>query len=212
MAKKDSLKPVAELERPVVAAESKLPVAAAPVPPAEQAEVAGGVTGFREGAERKSNLASRAVEQRQAVKALAVRNTVKGKRSEADAAALQDQRAAVDYRILRMDSGRNYSEVDPKTTFRAGDLIRLSVQPHEAGYLSVTLQKTRNMRERLFNGRVVRGATYDIPETAGIKLPETAGEQKLILVVSPVPGTGGAISSAQKTAEPIVIEIPLKYR
>jgi hypothetical protein len=148
--------------------------------------------------------------------ALVVRTAAGRATSEADVIAqVQQQAPSIQYRILRRGDDGSYAEVDPQATFRAGDRIRLTVEPGDDGYLYVSLRDAAGASRLLFERQVQGGSPYTIPTSEAIDLGGPPGERKLIVILSrqPAPGIEGAKSSLLRGAEPTTrtrLEIPLK--
>jgi hypothetical protein len=150
--------------------------------------------------------------------ALVVRTAAGRATSEADVIAQAQQQApSVQYRILRRGDDGSYAEVAPQATFRAGDRIRLTVEPGDDGYLYVSLRDAAGASKLLFERQVQGGSTYTIPTSEAIDLGGPPSERTLIVILSrqPAPGIEGAKSSLLQGADPTTrtrVEIPLKSR
>lgn len=122
------------------------------------------------------------------------------------------------YTVLKRDDSGKFVEVDPDSTFRSGDRIRLSVDTNTPGYLYVVMQGSSGNWRLLFpspdveggSNRIEKGASQQIPpgDTGQFVFDQQAGTEKLFLVLSRKPEsdldkliysiTGGA-SSADRT-------------
>jgi hypothetical protein len=119
------------------------------------------------------------------------------------------------YSVMKREGSGKFGEVDPDSTFRSGDRIRLNVDTNTPGYLYVVMQGSSGNWRLLFpsadveggNNRIEKGTSQQIP--AGDKgqfvFDEQSGTEKLFLVLSRRPEadldkliysiTGGASSS-----------------
>jgi hypothetical protein len=119
------------------------------------------------------------------------------------------------YSVMKRDGSGKFGEVDPDSTFRSGDRIRLNVDTNTPGYLYVVMQGSSGNWRLLFpsadveggNNRIEKGTSQQIP--AGDKgqfvFDEQSGTEKLFLVLSRRPEadldnliysiTGGSSSS-----------------
>lgn len=122
------------------------------------------------------------------------------------------------YTVLKRDTNGKFVEVDPDSTFRSGDRIRLTVDTNTAGYLYVVMQGSSGNWRLLFpspevdggSNRIEKGASQQIPsgDTGQFVFDQQAGTEKLFLVLSRKPEadldkliysiTGGA-STADRT-------------
>jgi hypothetical protein len=122
------------------------------------------------------------------------------------------------YSVMKRDGSGKFVEVDPDSTFRSGDRIRLNVDTNTHGYLYVVMQGSSGNWRLLFpsadaeggNNRIEKGASQQIP--AGDKgqfvFDEQSGTEKLFLVLSRRPEadldkliysiTGGSSSNDRK--------------
>jgi hypothetical protein len=91
----------------------------------------------------------------------------------------------------------NYREVDPDTTFRSGDRIRLEVKANTTGYLYVVMQGSSGTWSLLFpspevaggSNRVQSGESRQIPsgDRGQFVFDEHAGAEKVFLVLTRQP-------------------------
>ncbi|MCP5114346.1 MAG: DUF4384 domain-containing protein [bacterium] len=94
------------------------------------------------------------------------------------------------YSILKR-VGSDQVEVDPDTTFRAGDRIRVRVEVNDTGYLYIINRGSSGIWKPLFpspeigggSNVVSRGRSYDIPPEHLFTFDEQAGEEKLFIVL-----------------------------
>jgi hypothetical protein len=103
---------------------------------------------------------------------------------------------AVRYSILQEKAGR-FVSVDPQTEFHSGDRIRVRVESNDAGYLYIVMHGSSGQWKVLFprkdihdgNNVVAKGQPYTIPPEGdpAFRFDETAGEEKLSLVLSRSP-------------------------
>src|SRR3982750_1420054 len=101
---------------------------------------------------------------------------------------------ALKYRLLKRNSEGRYDEVDTDSEFRSGDMIRVSVESNDAGYLYIVQQgssKTWNLlfpNEKVTTNRVERNREYDIPGSGNrFTFDEQPGNERMFLVLSPRP-------------------------
>ena len=122
------------------------------------------------------------------------------------------------YSVLKREGSGKFVEVDPDSTFRSGDRIRLNVDTNTPGYLYVVMQGSSGNWRLLFpssdveggSNRIEKGASQQIPagDKGQFMFDEQSGTEKLFLVLSRKPEadldkliysiTGGA-SSADRT-------------
>jgi hypothetical protein len=123
------------------------------------------------------------------------------------------------YAVLKRDASGAYQEVDPDTSFRTGDAIRLQVETNTTGYLYVVTQGTSGQWQLLFPRPEVAGGSnrvephikVEVPGDKGVwKFDEHAGTEKLFVVLARQPepdldkliyaigngGTGGGAKAA----------------
>jgi hypothetical protein len=118
----------------------------------------------------------------------------------------------VRYSILKRQGGQ-FGEVDPESTFRSGDAIRVSVEANDTGFLYIVMQGTSGNWRLLFpspeidsgNNRVVRNRRYEIPSRNAFVFDEQAGTEKLFLVLTRRPESDlekliYSLSSGRETA------------
>ena len=96
----------------------------------------------------------------------------------------------IQYTVLREESQGTYSSVDPETTFRAGDRVRLALEPRDNGYLYVLTQGPTGNVKILFppdetgeTARVDKMVRYLVP-TKGAFTFETPIDQRVTIVFS----------------------------
>ena len=95
------------------------------------------------------------------------------------------------YSILKRQDDA-FREVDPESTFRSGDAIRVSVEANDTGYLYIVMKGTSGNWRLLFpspeidngNNRVARGRRYQIPSKNAFVFDEQPGTEKLFLVLT----------------------------
>ncbi|HWR53911.1 MAG TPA: DUF4384 domain-containing protein [Bryobacteraceae bacterium] len=98
------------------------------------------------------------------------------------------------YSLLKR-TGSGVEEVDTATAFRAGDRIRLSIEVNDPGYLYIVNRGSSGAWTVLFpsseiaggDNRVLPGRRYEIPSGYTFTFDETAGEEKLFVVVARKP-------------------------
>jgi hypothetical protein len=97
------------------------------------------------------------------------------------------------YSIMKRSPSGQYTEVDPDTTFHSGERIRLTVESNSTGYLYIVLRGSSGRWTLLFpNAEIMGGKNlveggnrYEIPlGTASFQFDETAGTEKLFLLLS----------------------------
>ena len=101
------------------------------------------------------------------------------------------------YAVLKRDEGGQYQEVDPDTSFRSGDRIRLKVDANTSGYLYVVMQGSSGTWKLLFpsaevaggSNLVRKGDTRQIPpgDRGQFVFDEQAGNEKLFIVLTRQP-------------------------
>jgi hypothetical protein len=100
------------------------------------------------------------------------------------------------YSVLKRDSSGGYAEVDPDTSFKTGDAIRLQVEANSAGYLYVVTQGTSGQWQLLFprpevsggSNRIEAHSKIEVPGNRGVwKFDEHAGTEKLFVVLARQP-------------------------
>lgn len=102
---------------------------------------------------------------------------------------------ALRYSVLKLAGDGRFEEVDPDSTFRSGDRIRIALQVNSPGYLYVVHQGSSGMWKFLFpakevhqgSNRVQPGRTYEIPPGGRFYFDEQAGVERLFLVVAREP-------------------------
>jgi hypothetical protein len=88
--------------------------------------------------------------------------------------------------LLKKAGEGEFVEVDTDTWFRAGDSIRLTVEPNRAGYLYI-LQLGASGRWSLLyasDGRLAGGRRHEIPVTGEFTFDDRAGTERLFLLLS----------------------------
>jgi len=100
------------------------------------------------------------------------------------------------YAVLKLDSSGAYREVDPDTSFRTGDAIRLQVEANTTGYLYVVTQGASGQWQLLFPRPEVSGGSnrvdphvkVEVPGDKGVwRFDEHAGTEKLFVVLARQP-------------------------
>jgi uncharacterized protein DUF4384 len=101
------------------------------------------------------------------------------------------------YAVLKRDEGGQYREIDPDTSFRSGDRIRLKVDANTSGYLYVVMQGSSGTWKLLFpsaevaggSNLVRKGDTRQIPpgDRGQFVFDEQAGNEKLFIVLTRQP-------------------------
>jgi len=101
------------------------------------------------------------------------------------------------YAVLKRDANGQYNEVDPDTSFRSGDRIRLKVDANTSGYLYVVMRGSSGTWKLLFpsaevaggSNHVVKGESRQIPsgERGQFVFDEQAGNEKLFIVLTRQP-------------------------
>jgi len=101
------------------------------------------------------------------------------------------------YAVLKRDSGGQFQEIDPDTSFRSGDRIRLKVDANTSGYLYVVMQGSSGTWKLLFpsaevaggSNLVRKGESRQIPpgNTGQFVFDEQAGNEKLFIVLTRQP-------------------------
>ncbi len=98
------------------------------------------------------------------------------------------------YSVLKRDPSGKFTEVDPDTTFRSGDRIRLHVDTNTTGYLYVVMQGSSGNWRLLFPSAEVEGGSNRIEKGSSQQIPagdrgqfvfdQQSGTEKLFLVLS----------------------------
>jgi len=99
------------------------------------------------------------------------------------------------YAVLRRDAGGQFQEIDPDTSFRSGDRIRLNVDANTSGYLYVVMQGSSGTWKPMFpspeveegNNRVDGWRSYAMPPNSRIVFDEQTGTEKIFIVFSRAP-------------------------
>ncbi len=136
---------------------------------------------------------------------------------ENEVAGSRPRNAGLKYRIFRRDSAGQPVEVDPDTTFRSGDRIRLTFEPNVDGFLYLIQQGSSGRWSMLYphpqihagqNG-VSPFAEVTIPPGGWFRLDETPGTERLLVYlsktkVSALPGADGAVVRVETVPQPTV--------
>jgi Domain of unknown function (DUF4384) len=101
------------------------------------------------------------------------------------------------YAVLRRDASGQYDEVDPDTSFRSGDRIRLKVDSNTSGYLYVVMRGSSGTWKLLFPSTEVAGGSNLVRKGESRQIPsgergqfvfdEQAGNEKLFIVLTRQP-------------------------
>jgi hypothetical protein len=101
------------------------------------------------------------------------------------------------YAVLKRDANGQFQEIDPDTSFRSGDRIRLKVDANTSGYLYVVMQGSSGTWKLLFpsaevaggSNLVRKGESRQIPpgNTGQFVFDEQAGNEKLFIVLTRQP-------------------------
>ena len=101
------------------------------------------------------------------------------------------------YAVLKRDANGQYNEVDPDTSFRSGDRIRLKVDANTSGYLYVVMQGSSGTWKLLFPSAEVAGGSNHVSKGESRQIPsgergqfvfdEQAGNEKLFIVLTRQP-------------------------
>ena len=101
------------------------------------------------------------------------------------------------YAVLKRDANGQYNEVDPDTSFRSGDRIRLKVDANTSGYLYVVMQGSSGTWKLLFPSAEVAGGSNLVHKGESRQIPsgdrgqfvfdEQAGNEKLFIVLTRQP-------------------------
>ncbi len=121
------------------------------------------------------------------------------------------------YSVLKRDPSGKFNEVDPDSTFRSGDRIRLQVNVNTSGYLYVVMQGSSGNWRLLFpsvevaggSNRIQRGESRQIPsgDRGQFVFDEQAGIEKLFVVLSKQPESNldkliYSVGAPQNNSEP----------
>lgn len=103
------------------------------------------------------------------------------------------------YSVLKRNTAGSFAEVDPDSTFRSGDRIRIKVDANTPGYLYVVMQGSSGAWRLLFPASDVAGGSNHIQRGESRMVPsgdrgqfffdEQAGTEKLFVVLSRQPQT-----------------------
>ena len=103
------------------------------------------------------------------------------------------------YAVLKRDAGGQFQEIDPDTSFRSGDRIRLKVDANTSGYLYVVMQGSSGTWKLLFPSAEVAGGSNLVRKGESRQIPpgnsgqfvfdEQAGNEKLFIVLTRQPET-----------------------
>ena len=101
------------------------------------------------------------------------------------------------YAVLKRDANGQYNEIDPDTSFRSGDRIRLKVDANTSGYLYVVMRGSSGTWRLLFpsaevaggSNHVIKGESRQIPsgERGQFVFDDQAGSEKLFIVLTRQP-------------------------
>ena len=101
------------------------------------------------------------------------------------------------YAVLKRDANGQYNEVDPDTSFRSGDRIRLKVDANTSGYLYVVMRGSSGTWKLLFPSTEVAGGSNHVSKGESRQIPsgergqfvfdEQAGNEKLFIVLTRQP-------------------------
>ncbi len=101
------------------------------------------------------------------------------------------------YAVLKRDADGQYTEVDPDTSFRSGDRIRLHINSNTSGYLYVVMQGSSGTWKLLFPSAEVAGGSNLVRKGESRQIPsgdrgqfvfdEQAGNEKLFIVLTRQP-------------------------
>jgi hypothetical protein len=101
------------------------------------------------------------------------------------------------YAVLKRDANGQYNEVDPATSFRSGDRIRLHVDANTSGYLYVVMQGSSGTWKLLFPSAEIAGGSNLVRKGESRQIPsgdrgqfvfdEQAGNEKLFIVLTREP-------------------------
>jgi len=101
------------------------------------------------------------------------------------------------YAVLKRDAGGQFQEIDPDTSFRSGDRIRLKVDANTSGYLYVVMQGSSGTWKLLFPSAEVAGGSNLVRKGESRQIPpgnsgqfvfdEQAGNEKLFIVLTRQP-------------------------
>jgi hypothetical protein len=101
------------------------------------------------------------------------------------------------YAVLKRDAAGQFQEIDPDTSFRSGDRIRLKVDANTSGYLYVVMQGSSGTWKLLSPSAEVAGGSNLIRKGESRQIPpgnsgqfvfdEQAGNEKLFIVLTRQP-------------------------
>ena len=136
---------------------------------------------------------------------------------EHEGAGSRPRNAGLKYRILRRGSSGQPVEVDPDTTFRSGDRLRLAFEPNVDGFLYLIQQGSSGRWSMLYphpqihagqNG-VTRFTEVTIPPGGWFRLDDTPGTERLLAYLSrtrvtALPGADGPVVRVETVPQPTV--------
>jgi hypothetical protein len=101
------------------------------------------------------------------------------------------------YAVLKRDANGQYNEIDPDTSFRSGDRIRLKVDANTSGYLYVVMRGSSGTWKLMFPSAEVAGGSNHVSKGESRQIPsgergqfvfdEQAGNEKLFIVLTRQP-------------------------
>jgi hypothetical protein len=136
-----------------------------------------------------------------------------------------------EYAFERQNAAGSWIRIGPAAQFVEGEQVRVVLQTHNSGSITVTLRMPDGTARTLYQGAAVAGGTVQVPTTGG--LPAVTGEHRLQIAFGRV-GVVGGISGVQglrmpaeerkrqaaevardeagAVPQPYTVEIPLRFR
>ena len=104
--------------------------------------------------------------------------------AEARAGYVTAAKLGLRYSVLKRGVNGVYSEVDPAGIFISGDSVRLTFEPNESGFLSVSTRAADGNATTLFARAVSPGINYTVPVDGDLRFDDRSGDKKLFVVFS----------------------------
>jgi hypothetical protein len=104
-------------------------------------------------------------------------------------------RPNIRYTLLRRGPDGLYAQVDPATNFKAGDAVRIAIEPTDDGYLYALWEDEAGKAKMVFPtgetggeaAKVEKDRRYLLPPEDAFTFPAGAGDQRALIVFSPGP-------------------------
>jgi hypothetical protein len=109
---------------------------------------------------------------------------VAARMAQAKAGYVAPAKLGLRYSVLKRGVNGVYSEVDPAGIFISGDSVRLTFEPNESGFLSVSIRAADGIDTTLFARAVAAGTNYTVPVDGDLRFDDRSGDKKLFVVFS----------------------------